>query len=66
MTAPPHPLYISHPECLIVVFDLRHSNGRAELHRHHAALAEHTDLEALDEDHFALIIRPGWASEAGA
>jgi hypothetical protein len=60
----PEPLYPSHPECLVVLFDLRHPNGPAELHRQRAALAEHTDIEALSEDVFALIIRPGWASEA--
>jgi hypothetical protein len=66
MTLAPEPLYPSHPKCLVVIFDLRHPNGPAELHRHRAALAEHADLEALDEDHFALIVRPGWASEAAA
>jgi hypothetical protein len=61
-----NPLYPSHPECLVVIFDLRHPNGSAELHHHRAALAEHADIEALIEDVFALIIRPGWASEPAA
>jgi hypothetical protein len=59
-------LYPSHPECLVVLFDLSHPNGPAELHRHRAALAEHADIESLTEDVFALIIRPGWASEPAA
>ena len=62
----PEPLYASHPECLIVLFDRRHPNGPAELRRHRAALAEHAAIEALSEDVFALIIRPGWASKAVA
>ena len=59
-------LYPSHPECLIVLFDLSHPNGPEELHRHRAALAEHADIEALTEDVFALVIRPGWVSGAAA
>jgi hypothetical protein len=66
MTAPPQRLYLNHPECLVVIFDLREPNGRAELHRQRAAWAEYSDIEALDEDHFALVIRPGWASEVAA
>lgn len=63
----PEPLYPpTHPEFLIVVFDLREPDGPAELHRQRAALAEYADIEALDVDHFALIIRPGWASEPAA
>jgi len=66
MTLAPRPLYPSHPECLVVFFDLSHPDGPAELHRQRAAWAEYTDIEALDEDHFVLIIRPGWAAEAAA
>jgi hypothetical protein len=66
MTAPQHPLYLSHPECLLVLFDLREPGGPSELHRQRAAWAEYSAIEALDEHHFALIIRPGWASEVAA
>jgi hypothetical protein len=66
MTAPPQRLYPSHPECLIVLFDLREPGGPSELHKQRAAWAEYSDIEALDEDHFALIVRQGWASEAAA
>ena len=66
MTAPPHPLYLSHPECLLIAFDLRERGTTAALHRQRSAWAEYSDIEALDEDHFVLIIRPGWASEAAA
>lgn len=66
MTAPPHPLYLNHPEHLIVIFDLREPGGPSELHRQRAAWAEYADIEALDQDHFVLVLRPGWASEAAA
>jgi hypothetical protein len=66
MTAPPRILYPNHPEDLIVLFDLREPDGAAELHRQRAAWAEYSDIEALDEHHFGLIIRPGGALEAAA
>ncbi len=62
----PEPLYPSHPECLIFIFDLNEPDGAAALHRQRAALGEYTDIEVLDEDHFALIVFPGWASEPAA
>jgi hypothetical protein len=67
MTAPTQRLYnLDHPEYLVVLFDLRVPGGPSELHRQRAAWAEYSDIEALDEDHFVLVIRPGWASEAAA
>ena len=62
----PDVLYLQNPEYLVVLFDLREPGGPAELHRQRAAWAEYSDIEALDEHRFALIIRPGWASEAAA
>jgi len=64
MTAPPQRLYRNHPKCLVVVFDLREPGGPSELHKQRAAWAEYSDIEALDEHHFALLIRPGGAVEA--
>ena len=66
MTAPPQRLYINHPECLVVVFDLREPGGPSELHKQRAAWAEYADIEALDEHHFVLLIGPGWALVAAA
>ena len=66
MLAPDILYLIKNPECLVVIFDLREPSGPAELHRQRAAWAQYTDIEALDEHHFALILRPGWASEAVA
>jgi hypothetical protein len=57
------PLYPSHPEFLLVVFDLREPDGAASLHRQRDALVSYSDIEALDEDHLTLIVPPGWASE---
>jgi hypothetical protein len=57
------PLYPSDPEFLLMVFDLREPDGAASLHRQRDALASYSDIEVLDEDHLALIVRPGWASE---
>jgi hypothetical protein len=64
MTAPPQRFYLNHPECLVVVFDLREPDGCLELHKQRAAWAEYSDIEALDEHHFALLILPGTALEA--
>ena len=67
MTLAPRPLYnLDHPETLLVVFDLCQPGVVDALHGQRAAWAEYSDLEALDEDHFVLIVRPGWASEAAA
>jgi hypothetical protein len=62
----PRDLYPSHPELLIVLFDLCHPNSPAELHNYRAALADYADIEALSEGVFALIIRPGYAAELAA
>jgi hypothetical protein len=67
MTASPsHASYQSNPECLIVIFNLRHPDARRQLNRQRAALPRHSDVEALDEHYAALIIRPGWVSEPAA
>lgn len=67
MTLAPRPLYsLEHPECLLILFDVREMGAAAALHKQRAAWAEYSALEALDEDHFVLIVRPGWASEAAA
>ena len=60
------PLYLNNPECLLVAFDIRDPGAVAALHRQRARLAEYSDLEALDENHFVLVVRPGWVLEAAA
>ena len=57
-------LYPTHPEYLNMIFDLTKPDGAASLERQRTALAGHTSVETLDEDHTALIVRPGWVSRA--
>jgi hypothetical protein len=66
VTLAPSALYLNDPECLLVVFDLRQAGAAEALHRLRAAWVEYSDVETLDEEHFALIMRPGWASEPAA
>jgi hypothetical protein len=58
------PVYLNNPESLVMVFDVREPGGAVSRHKQRAVLADYTDIEALDEDHFALIVRPGRVSEA--
>lgn len=46
------------------VFDVRIPGAAERLHRERAAWAEDADLEALDPDHFVLVVRPGAARRA--
>jgi hypothetical protein len=62
----PRELYATHPECLIVLFDLLEDEGPAALARQRDGIAGYTSVEALDENCVALIIRPGWVSEPAA
>jgi hypothetical protein len=62
----PRPLYLSDPECLIVLFDLREPEAVEQLHRGRAIWQGDSDIEALDEDHFILVIRPGAARRLAA
>jgi hypothetical protein len=41
-----------------MLFDLRTPGSAELLHRGRAVWQERSDIEALDEDHFVLIIRP--------
>ena len=66
MRSAPEEVYLTSPECLIVIFDLRTPDVADALDRQHAALSAYCDVEVLDEGHRALIIYPGWASESAA
>jgi hypothetical protein len=59
----PHQLYPSIPECIVILFDLRDSEAVEKLHRERATWQEHSDIEALTEDSFALILRPGGGAQ---
>jgi hypothetical protein len=54
-------LYPNSSECVIVLFDLRLASTAKRLHRERAAWQEQSDIEALDENHFVLVVRPGGA-----
>jgi hypothetical protein len=45
----------------IIIFDLRCTSAVERLHRERAAWQADADIEALDEDHFVLVVRPGGA-----
>ena len=61
------PLYPpSHPECLVIIFDLSEPDGEAALQRHRGALAGYTNVEELAESRVALVVHPGWVSRPAA
>jgi hypothetical protein len=62
----PRPSYQNDPECLITLFDLRQPEAVEQLHRGRAIWQEDSDIEALDEDHFILVVRPGAARRLAA
>jgi hypothetical protein len=56
----PEEVYNDPPEVL-AIFDVRVPGTAARLHRERAAWAENGDIEALDQNHYVLIVRPGVA-----
>ncbi len=57
----PRILYPNAPEYIVVLFDVRIPGVAERLHSERAAHREFGDIEALDRDHYALIVRPGGA-----
>jgi hypothetical protein len=53
-------------ECVLTIYDLRYLGSAERLHRERAAWREQAVIEALDEDHFVLIVRPGRAGRLAA
>lgn len=49
----------------LVVYDPRIPGSAERLHSERAAWAEHGDIEALDHNHYVLIVHPGAALEVG-
>jgi hypothetical protein len=62
----PQTLYPNAPEYIVVLFDVRIPGVAERLHSERAAHREFGDIEAVDEHHFALLIRPGSALEEAA
>ena len=61
MRSAPNTLYPSSSQCIIVVFDLRLPGIDDRLDRKRAAWHAQCDIEALDENHVVLLVRPGGA-----
>jgi hypothetical protein len=59
MLTPLTKVYPNNEPYEIVVFDLLDAGACESLHRQRAAWQERCDIEALDENHFILIVRPG-------
>jgi hypothetical protein len=55
----PESLYRNAPKSIVVLFDMRIPGGAERLHRQRASWGAYGDIEALDQDHYALVIRPG-------
>lgn len=60
MSAPRHKSPIEQQR-LLIMFDLRHRGAAERLHREHTAWQKDCEIEALDENYFVLLIRPGGA-----
>ncbi|HZY66787.1 MAG TPA: hypothetical protein VFE21_13035 [Rubrobacteraceae bacterium] len=59
--------YHREPECtILMLFDIRLPGMAERLHRERAAWREYGDIEALDENHFVLIVRLGGAQGLAA
>jgi hypothetical protein len=50
----------------LIIFDVRIPGVAERLHRERAAWQEAADIEALDADHFALVVRAGGARRLAA
>jgi hypothetical protein len=53
----PDAVYPSSSPCIVVLFDLREPGAAQDLHQARGVWQEDSDIEALDEDHFALLLR---------
>ena len=49
-------------EMTLIIFDVRCAEAVERLHRERAAWQADADIEALDEDYFVLVVRPGGAA----
>ena len=60
------PVYRKPTETIVVLFNLRIPGAAERFHNERSAWAEYGDVEALDRDHFALILRPCGAHRLAA
>lgn len=61
MGAPIGESYRSTDQSTLTAFDVRIPGVAERLHRERAAWAECADIEAIDRDHYVLVVRPGGA-----
>ena len=54
----PETVYPNAPEYIVVLFDVRIPGVAERLHSERAAHREFGDIEALDRDHYVLLVRP--------
>ena len=66
MRSAPKTLYPSSSNYVLVLFDLRLPGTAHHLDRERAAWQAQSDIEALDENHVVLIVRPGGARRLAA
>jgi len=57
----PESLYGDAPEYIVVLLDARIPGSAERLHREQASWGAHGYIEALDENHYVLVVRPGGA-----
>jgi hypothetical protein len=57
----PETLYSKAPDYIVVLFDVRIPGVAERLHSECTAYREYGDIEALDQNHYVLIVRPGGA-----
>ncbi len=60
MTAPDTLYPISRAE-IWILFDVRDARACKALHNHRGAFQEDADIEAIDHNHFVLVVHPGRA-----
>lgn len=62
----PKSVYPKPTKTIVVIFDLRLPGSADRLHRERSVWGEHSDIEALDQHHYVLTVRPGGARELAA
>lgn len=62
----PKRVYPKPAESIVVLYDVRIPGAADRFHEQRAAWRERGDVEALDQHHFMLIVRPGGAREMAA
>lgn len=59
----PHRIVPDSDESTVAIFDVRIPGTAERLHRERTAWADFGDIEAIDHNHFVLIVRAGGALE---